>query len=65
MHHIYHMAVFLNLHVLTDNYVRAEIKSQADNQSQSHLSDNLKLAVQSFLILAEYFDIVVGKSQAA
>ena len=65
MHHIYDMPVFLNLYVLADNHLRAQVKRQADYQPQPDLSDNLELAVKPFLVLAEHLDIIVQKSQRA
>ena len=63
VHYVHNMSVLLYLHILPYHYIRTEIKRQSDNQSQSYLTDDLELSVQSFLVFPEYLDVVVQKAQ--
>ena len=63
MYHFYPSVRLLYLDVFTDHNLRAEVKRQSHDQSQTYLADNLELAVQSFLIFLEYLDVIVGKPQ--
>ena len=45
--------------------IRAEPKDKSDNKSNAYLPDNFKLSWQSFLVMAEYLDIIVKTAEKA
>ena len=62
---VYHLCLpaLLHLDVLADDHLRAEVERQSHDEAQAHLADDFELAVQAFLVLLEYLDIVVRKAQ--
>ena len=50
-------------HVLVHHHVGAEPQHQSHDEANAHLSHNLILAFQAFLVLAVDLDVVVAKSQ--
>ena len=63
---VYHLDLSVRLlyfYVFTDHNLRAEVKGEPYDKSQTHLPDNLEFAVKAFFVFLEYLDIVVCKSQ--
>ena len=54
----------LHLYILTYHSLVAQIKGETYDDAEAHLTDNLKLTMQTLLITLEHFDIVIGKAQA-
>lgn len=50
MDHVNHTTVLLDFNVLSYYYIRTQIQSQADNQSETYLADDFKFAMKSFLV---------------
>ena len=62
LHH-YLAALFLDGEILVHLHVRRHPQHQSDNQSDAHLPHNLVPSLQSFLVAAEYLDIVVKSAE--
>ena len=58
-------ALLLSGDVLMDDGIGTEPKRQAHNQTDRHLSYNLILSFQTFLVAAEDFNVVVEEAQEA
>ena len=65
MHHNGLLCYFASssLDVLMHYNIRAEPEHESHDESNTHLSHNLVLSFQSFLVLAENLDIIIAESQ--
>ena len=62
MDHVNYTTVLLDFNVLSYYYIRTQVQSQADNQSETYLADDFKFAMKSFLVFPKNLDIVIPKS---
>ena len=62
IHRTGHHTDFTHRSPLPDDDLIIHIEGQSDNQSEPYLSDHFETAFQPFLMLPEYFDIVIGET---
>ena len=65
LNHYFVTGAVFHLYVFAHHYARAEIHGKTHHESQSHLTHNLEFAFEAVLIVASYFQIIVGKSEAS
>ena len=60
----YHLFLswFSDFDVFTNNHLWTQIEYKTYNETQTNLADNLELAMQTFLVLLEDLNVVIGKA---